>query len=130
MSRPDRHSTTPPEPSGPIDDCFVYRLTKEGEKALAEYERTNGKPTSTKLRCTDTITEALEAEDWRERKQRRRKETRRRGRRLHTICGQWRGDRKLPDLRMRGLWLEEAGFALGQEFEVEVGAGRLTLRAI
>lgn len=130
MSRPDRDSTTPPELAGPFDDRFVYRLTKKGEKALAEYERANGKPTSTKLRCTDTIAEALVAEDWQERKRRRKKEARKRGRRLHTVCGQWRGDRKLPDLRMRGLWLEAAGFALGQEFEVEVDVGKLTLRTI
>ena len=31
---------------------------------------------------------------------------------------------------MTGRWLERAGFALGQEYEVEVHAGRLTLRAI
>jgi hypothetical protein len=123
-------STTPPELAGPIDDGFVYRLTKEGEKALAEYERTNGKPTSTKLRCTDTIAEALGAEDWRERKRRRRKEARKRGHRFLTVCDRSRGGRKLPDLRMTGQWLEAAGFTLGQEYEVEVAAGRLTLRAI
>ena len=101
----------------------------EGEKALAEYERANGNPTATRVRCTDTFADALEAEDWQERKRRRRKEARKRGRRLHTVCGRSRGGRRLPDLRMTGQWLEAAGFALGQEFEVKVKAGRLTLRA-
>lgn len=129
--RPDRRgSTTPPELAGPIDDRFGYRLTKEGEKALAEYERANGKPTTTKVRCTETIAEALEAEDWRDRKLKRRKETRKHGLRLLTVCGRSRAGRKLPDLRMTGQWLGDAGFALGQEFEVEVEAGGLTLHAI
>jgi len=31
---------------------------------------------------------------------------------------------------MTGRWLQEAGFALGREYEVEVEAGRLTIQAI
>jgi len=31
---------------------------------------------------------------------------------------------------MTGRWLEEAGFDLGQEYEVDVEAGKLTLQAV
>jgi hypothetical protein len=37
---------------------------------------------------------------------------------------------RLPDLRMAGRWREEGGFGLGQEFEVEVKAGRLTIQEV
>ncbi|HSE06720.1 MAG TPA: hypothetical protein VLK35_21420 [Methylomirabilota bacterium] len=40
-------STNLPEPSGPFDERFVYRLTDEGEQALAVCERANGKPAFT-----------------------------------------------------------------------------------
>jgi len=35
---------------------------------------------------------------------------------------------RLP--RSAGKWLREAGFDLGQHFEVEVGEGRLTIAAV
>jgi len=129
-----RHASTLParnaRPAGPFDERFVYRVTTEGKKALAEYERANGKPAYTKARRTPAVAEALDAEDWRERKRRRKKEARKRGLRLQTVYGRSRAGRKFPDLRMTGRWLERAGFPLGQEYEVEVEAGRLTLRAI
>jgi hypothetical protein len=65
-----------------------------------------------------------------ERKRRRRKEARARGVRLGTVCGRWRDGRRLPDLRMTGRWLEDAGFELGREYEVEVEAGKLTIQAV
>jgi hypothetical protein len=43
-------STSLPEPSGPIDERFVYRLTAEGKKALEACERSNGKPAYSKAR--------------------------------------------------------------------------------
>jgi hypothetical protein len=123
-------STTPPDSLGPFDDRFAYRVTAEGMKALAEYERANGKPAFTKAPLSASVAEALEPEARRERKRRRKKKAREHGLRLLTVCGRWRDGRKIPDLRLTGQWLEGAGFALGQEYEVEMEAGRLTLRAI
>jgi hypothetical protein len=130
MCEPARHSTSLPEPTGPFDDRFVYRLTEEGKRALAAYERANGKPAAVKAACTPEVAGALEREARRERRRLRRKEARARGRRTGTICGRWRGGRRVPDLRLTGQWLEEAGFGLGQEYEVAVRAGRLTIQAV
>lgn len=35
-----------------------------------------------------------------------------------------------PYLRLSGRWLGAAGFDLGQSYEVEVGLGRLVIRAV
>jgi hypothetical protein len=35
-----------------------------------------------------------------------------------------------PALRLSGKWLAAAGFDLGQQYEVEIAAGRLTIRAV
>lgn len=117
-------------PTGPFDDRFAYRVTEEGLKALAEYERANGKPAFTKARVSPTTARALENEAYRERKRRRRRKARDRGLRLFTVCGRWRRDKEIPELRLIGQWLKAAGFHLSQEIEVDVEAGRLTLRAI
>jgi Toxin SymE, type I toxin-antitoxin system len=130
MCEPTRHSTSLPEPTGPFDDRFVYRLTEEGKRALAACERANGKPAGTKAPCTDEVAEALDRETRRERRRQRRKEAQARGLRVGTVCGRWQGKGRVPDLRMSGRWLEEAGFVLGREYEVEVGAERLTIRAM
>jgi hypothetical protein len=106
------------------------RGTEEGFKALAEYEKRHGKRVVRKVRLPDTVAEALEADVWHEGRRRRRKQARKRGRRLLTICGKYRGRRRVPDLRLMGLWLERAGFDLGRLCEVEVEAGTLTIRAI
>jgi hypothetical protein len=53
-----------------------------------------------------------------------------RGRRLATICDRFQGSGRVPDLRLSGKWLKEVGFDLGQRFEVEVEAGKLTIRAV
>lgn len=108
---------------------WAYRVTEEGLKALAEYERANGKPALTKARFSAATARAIETETWRERKRQRRKKARERGLRFFTVCGRWRRDRKIPDLRLTSQGLEAAGFPLGQEIEVEVEAGTLTLRA-
>ena len=123
-------STSLPEPSGPFDERFVYRLTDEGKKILAEYELSNGKPASIEARCTPGVAEALDSEARRDRKRLCKREARARGVRLGTVCGRWREGHRLPDLRMTGRWLEKADFDLGQEYEVEVKSGKLTIQAI
>jgi toxic protein SymE len=123
-------STSLPEPSGPFDERFVYRLTPEGKKALEACRCSNGKPAFTRVPCTSEVAEALESEARREGKRQRRRQARQRGVRLGTVCGRWRNGRRRPDLRMTGRWLEEAGFRLGREYEVEVEAGKLTIQAL
>jgi type I toxin-antitoxin system toxin SymE len=49
---------------------------------------------------------------------------------LATICGCWQETGRVPALRLSGKWLREAGFDVGQEFEVEIEAGKLTIRAV
>jgi len=70
-------------------------------------------------------------DEWRERKLTRAAAARAKGHRFGTICCRSRGYRRLvPDLRISGHWLERAGFDLGQHYEIEVRAGRLTIRAV
>lgn len=38
--------------------------------------------------------------------------------------------RKIPDIRLMGLWLEQAGFDLGRLCEIEISPGTLTIRAV
>jgi hypothetical protein len=103
-----------------------------GGSARASFPRLAGRDGPHDTACTrsDTVAEALESEAWRERQRQHRKEARERRHRLVTVCGKWRGGRKIPDLRLMGLGLERAGFELGQHYEVEVGACTLTIRAI
>ena len=123
-------STTLPDDSGPFDTSFGYRVTEEGFKALAEYEKRHGKRVVRKVRLPDTVAEALETEAWYDGRRMRRRKARERGRRLLTVCGKNRGSRRVPDLRLLGVWLERAGFELGRLCEVEVGPGTLTIRAV
>lgn len=46
-----------------------------------------------------------------------------------TVCGRYRNERRVPDLRLSGLWLERAGFDRGRKFHVQAHSGRITLRA-
>lgn len=126
------HSTTLPhplaDPAGPINDRFGYRVTEEGMKALAEYEERHGKAVLRKVRLPDVVAEALADDEWRERTRQRRKEAQERGHRLLTVCGKWRGGKRIPDLRLMGLWLRSAGFDPSRQCEVEVEVGTLTIR--
>ena len=130
MCEPRSQSTTLPEPTGLTDDSFGYRVTEEGLKALAEYQERHGKPVLREVRLPDVVAEALEDQCWRERTRQRRKEARQRGHRLVTVCGKWRRKKRVPDLRLIGLWLRSAGFDPGRQCEVAVEAGTLTIRAI
>lgn len=96
-----------PEPSGPLDERFVYHLTEEGRRALGR-------------------------RSWRERRNARAREAKEKGERAGTICGRWRGGAgaRVPDLRLSGSWLVAAGFPLGQGYVVQVAAGRLIIQAV
>jgi hypothetical protein len=115
---------------GPFDAGFGYRVTEEGLKALEEYEQRHGKPALRRLPLPDTVAEALATEAEHEARHRRRKEARARGRRMVTVCSLNRGRQEVQDLRLRGQWLERAGFHLGRQCEIEVSPGTLTIRAV
>jgi len=79
----------------------------------------------------DQLLERIEADTaWRDRRLTRAAAARANGRRFGTICCRWRDCATVPDLRLSGHWLQRAGFDLGQHYEIEVRAGRLTIRAV
>ena len=41
-----------------------------------------------------------------------------------------RGKKEYPKVCLSGRWLEDAGFLIGQRFEIEVSEGRLVLRTV
>jgi len=50
-------------------------------------------------------------------------------------CSRWAGMagtklRSAPTIRLIGLWLEEAGFRIGERVEIEVSHGRLVLKPL
>lgn len=116
--------------ANPDDDSLGYRITAEGLQALADYEQRHGRTLVRNLPLPDTVAEALATEEWHEERRQRRKEVRDRGNRIVTVCGRYRNRRKVPDLRLMGQWLEQAGFDLGRQCEVEVEPGTLTIRAL
>ena len=126
----DGESTNRPEPAGPTDERFVYHLTDEGRKALEELERATGVAAHQKAARVEAIAPELAREERRERRRSRARSARARGRRFGTVCGRWRGQGDVPDLRMSGAWLRGAGFERGREFEVAVAEGRLTIEAL
>ena len=69
-------------------------------------------------------------EDRRQRRIHLARAARRCRRRLGTISTRSWGGAPRPYLRLSGDWLREAGFEIGQHFEVEVGKGRLTIVAV
>ncbi len=46
-----------------------------------------------------------------------------------TVCGRYHHQTRVPDLRLSGKWLRNAGFALGQKVQVQVGDGQLVICA-
>jgi Toxin SymE, type I toxin-antitoxin system len=119
-----------PEPSGPTDERFVYHLTEEGRRVLAAHDRAAGGSSHCRMRRTAAVAAALEREARRERGRARRRAARDAGLRSGTVCGRWQGRARVPDLRLSGHWLRQAGFDLGQGYEIEVQAGRLTIQAV
>lgn len=129
MCEPANDFTTQPD-SGPFDDSVGYRVTEEGLKALEEYEKRHGTTVVQKAPRPGLVARARPTEDRQEHRRQRRKQAREQGHRIVTVCGKWRGNRKIPDIRLMGLWLEQAGFDLGRLCEIEISPGTLTIRAV
>jgi hypothetical protein len=117
-----------PEPSGLDNDRFVYHLEPKALRLLAEHG--GGEELARPAVRVADVAEAIDAEERRRRRRRRYREARRRGRRFATVSHCTRGSRRLPLVRLTGQWLREARFDVGQEYEVEVEAGRLVLEAL
>jgi hypothetical protein len=126
MSGPAQHSTHLPEPSGPTDERFVYSLTEEGKRVLEEHQATTGEQLHIPSARVSEILEATERETLR----RRRAEAMANGRRLGTISYRMMGEKQRPLLRLSGSWLNEAGFPLGQHFEITVHDRQLIIDAV
>jgi hypothetical protein len=125
MSGPSQHATLP-EPSGPTDERFAYSLTPEGRKILEEHEATTGEQLHIPSARISEIAEAIE----REKTRRRREEAKSNGRRFGTISYRWKNEKRFPLLRLSGDWLDEAGFTLGQQFEITVHDRQLIIDAV
>jgi hypothetical protein len=137
-----KHSTNPPtppadlpEPTGPTDERVVYHLMPKAVRLLAEAQAAagDGDDAAPLFRPADrvsAVSEALREEDRRQRRQRLAREASRRGRRLGTVSALQRNGEERPYVRLSGKWLGEAGFDLGEHFEIEVGEGRLTLETV
>ena len=119
-----------PEPTGPTDDRFVYRLTPTGKQILAEHPTAGGAPLFVPAAPVAEIADAVEAHAKRRRRSHLHRRARDRGRRLGTISTLCRNSKRLPFLRLSGGWLREAGFDEGRHFEIEVEDGRLTIEAV
>jgi len=107
------------------DNRFVYRLTPKALQHLREHEPAS--PLAEPVARTADVEEAIEAET---KRRHRVREARRRSRRFGTISHRNLRGECLPLLRLSGKWLRDAGFDLGQEFEVEVRHGRLVLERL
>jgi hypothetical protein len=109
---------------------FVYQLSEEARLLLEDFEARNGKVLSRATPCTAAVAAALDASAEHQRRLRRQRETRARGLRPGTVSGRLQGAGEIPELRISGNWMREAGFDLRQEVEIEVENGKLTIRAV
>jgi hypothetical protein len=143
-----RTARRPPKASGPREEQFIYVLPLERQRALADralgaaaraHERFWTAPPEEA--AAGEVREAAApdparvaepgAQPWSVRRGARAKAARASGRRFGTVSRRTRafGD-PVPDLRISGFWLKEAGFDVGQEVEIEVEAGTLVVRAV
>ncbi|MCH9651903.1 MAG: type I toxin-antitoxin system SymE family toxin [Deltaproteobacteria bacterium] len=146
MCRPTRKFSSVSKQSNPVEApaerTSACLLTREGKKILARHQAANGRPLFHEASASSVSEGSVPTagaipsptQNRREAKRQRRQEAKERGRRLLTVGGRWRegklGGSRIPDLRITGLWLEKAGFGLGQEVEIEIEEGRLTIQAV
>jgi hypothetical protein len=126
-----------PEPASPAADGYVFHLSPAAEHLLAEAQARRARdgdgreaPLYRPAARLSEIAEAVTDEDRRQRRIHLARAARRRGHRLGTISTRSWGTAPSPYLRLSGHWLREAGFEIGNHFEVEVVDGRLTIKAV
>lgn len=114
---------------------FIYILPPSAEHALAERAVQAAARARERARAAPPTPEEA-AEEAARRSRRAARNTREaaaraHGRRLGTVSRRTRPHGgPVPDLRISGFWLRDAGFDFGQEYEVEVEQGKLTVRAV
>ena len=120
-SRKTQSSNPPlPAPAGPLFDPPLYPLAPEQQRLFELHEA------EVRSAVSAVLEEAAREEGVKERR-RRAGAT---GRRAGMISSRWHATGAAPYLRLSGRWLGAAGFDLGQSYEVEVGPGRLVIRAV
>ena len=113
-SRKTQSSNPPlPAPAGPLFDPPVYPLAPEQQRLFELHEA------EVRSAVSAVLEEAAREEVVKERR-----------RRAGMISSRWHATGAAPYLRLSGRWLGAAGFDLGQSYEVEVGLGRLVIRAV
>jgi toxic protein SymE len=50
--------------------------------------------------------------------------------RYQLLSNHWHGGRNVPWLNIRGLWLEDAGFKVGDPIEIAVSNGKLVIKKV
>ena len=122
-------STTPLDPT-PLDpaDCWVYTVTEKGLRACGNASM---KAAAKSLRATAAELEKAARQLIQEvpAPANVSDDTPPLGFRRGTVCGRFRAEVRVPDLRLSGKWLVRAGFDLGQKYRVKVNEGQLTIRA-
>ena len=125
------------EPGAPTAEPYLFHLSPAAEHLLAEAQARgtgdggdNGVPLYHPAIRVSEVAEAVTEEDRRRRRIHLARAARRRGRRLGTISTRSWGCAPRPYLRLSGHWLRDAGFEIGQHFEVEVGNGQLSIVAV
>lgn len=46
-----------------------------------------------------------------------------------TLCGRYDGRKRVPELRLSGIWLEKLGFDIGRTIEITPSEGKLIIEA-
>jgi hypothetical protein len=102
-------SSNNPEASGLSPEALRFTLTPAGKRALAEL----GTAAKRQAERHDRLQKARE-----------------RGHRCGTVSTYWRDNEAVPQVRLSGNWLQQAGFELGREFEIGVEPGVLVVRVV
>ena len=128
-------ATRSEDSTGLTDDRFVYHLMAEGCRVLEGWEHDHGRAAHRPAASTAAVAEQCADHDRRARRRARAAETAAAGNGDGGVCFgtvgcRWRGDMRVPEVRLAGKWLHAAVFDFGKEFEVKVEPGRLTLQAV
>ncbi len=108
-------------------DPWVYFVTEKGLRASgaarmmaasASLRQTAGELEKAAMRLNQEVPAAADGSQ----------DTPARMLRRGTVCGRYRNEHRVPDVRLSGKWLRRAGFELGRKYQVRVEDGQLTIR--